>query len=141
MRAVLAAVIFVGVSPGFAAEPSQADALYRLSGKYAVCAAYYTVGVTCLRNESVRADYLEAQHKATIFGYAAGAKAGVSVEGLYFESENAMDSMKAIIKSDCDNIAIAVERYAEPCEALMKDAKERSVLSTEGTVIPREQLN
>ena len=92
MRAVLAAVIFVGVSPGFAAEPSQAGALYRLSGKYAVCAAYYTVGVTCLRNESVRADYLEAQHKETIFGYAAGAKAGVSVEGLYFESENAMDS-------------------------------------------------
>jgi len=49
--------------------------------------------------------------------------------------------MKAIMKSDCDNIAIAVERYAEPCEALMKDAKESSVLSTEGTVIPREQLN
>jgi hypothetical protein len=139
MRTLSAAMILVAVSPSFGAGLSQAGALYQLSSDYATCAAYYTVGETCLRNQSIRADYLEAQHKATILGYEAGAAAGVSVEGLYFESETAMESMKAMMKSDCDNIAVVVERYAESCQALMTDPQKRlRELSAKRTMTRRE---
>ena len=49
------------------------------------------------------------------------------------------ETLKAMMKSDCDNIAVVVERYAESCQALMTDPQKRlRELSAKRTMTRRE---
>lgn len=118
-------LLCVVLAEGAIAKPlSGKDAANEFSSENAQCAAYYVIGEKCLgeqQDEKLRQSFKAAQSASNRSVFLFGKQAGLSDAALHARNELAVKQAIKDIDSNCQNISVLLNKYADFCKSVMED--------------------
>ena len=112
-------------------EPNVARSLNELSGEMLECAVFFAIGSQCVKGhpDPSAPETVESAMKAfdelLDMAIDTGRKAGLSQAAITARQKMTTDAMMKLMGGQCINIAVVIERYADFCEQLHRDADPR----------------
>jgi len=115
-------------------DPSDASATRaasELSGEMLECAVFFAIGAQCVRGHAhqsvpgVVTDAMQAFQDMLDLARKTGRTVGVSDAAATARRNTVTDAMLKAMGGNCNNIGVILERYADFCEQLRRDADPR----------------
>jgi hypothetical protein len=112
-------------------NPNATRAVNELSGEMLECAVFFAVGAQCMRGHpdqsvpGVVSDATQAFQDMLDLGVKTGRTAGLSDAAATAQRNMVTDAMLKSMGGNCSNIGVVLERYADFCGQLRRDAEPR----------------